>query len=126
MDSPGMSPSSPTLNTNDVASDLDSSMENELGTELDGPLSPGIWFLLSSFYLPSLLTVIHNYYFITALQGTIDKSLELPIDAAELANQASRLLDEHDFTEVLNKIPDEAFRELFNGMFTFAFMLNEI
>ncbi|GFU28369.1 INO80 complex subunit D [Nephila pilipes] len=45
--------------------------------------------------------------------GAIEKSLELPLDTAELANQASKLLDEHDFTEVLNKIPDDAFNDLF-------------
>uniref|UniRef100_T1JJY2 KANL2-like probable zinc-finger domain-containing protein n=1 Tax=Strigamia maritima TaxID=126957 RepID=T1JJY2_STRMM len=45
--------------------------------------------------------------------GSIEKSLELPLDTAELANQASRLLEEHDFTEVLNKIPDDAFNDLF-------------
>ncbi|KAG8175240.1 hypothetical protein JTE90_012608, partial [Oedothorax gibbosus] len=45
--------------------------------------------------------------------GAIDKTLELPIDTAELANQATKLLEEHDFTEVLNKIPDDAFNDLF-------------
>ncbi|KAG1682113.1 INO80 complex subunit D [Nymphon striatum] len=43
----------------------------------------------------------------------MENSLELPLDTAELANQASRLLEEHDFTEVLNKIPDDAFYDLF-------------
>lgn len=86
MSSSGLSPQTSPLDTDDVTNELGSPMESGLGSELDGPLSP----------------------------GTIDKSLGLPIDAAELANQASRLLEEHDFTEVLNKIPDEAFRELFN------------
>ncbi|GFY37671.1 INO80 complex subunit D [Trichonephila inaurata madagascariensis] len=45
--------------------------------------------------------------------GAIEKTLELPLDTAELANHASKLLDEHDFTEVLNKIPDDAFNDLF-------------
>lgn len=44
---------------------------------------------------------------------TIEKSLELPLDAAELANQATKLLEEHDFTEVLNKISDDAFSDFF-------------
>ncbi|XP_064471091.1 INO80 complex subunit D-like [Ornithodoros turicata] len=44
---------------------------------------------------------------------TIDKSLELPLDAAELASQATKLLEEHDFTEVLNKISDDAFSDFF-------------
>ncbi|CAL1276039.1 unnamed protein product [Larinioides sclopetarius] len=45
--------------------------------------------------------------------GAIEKTLELPLDTAELANQATKLLEEHDFTEVLNKIPDDAFNDLF-------------
>lgn len=48
--------------------------------------------------------------------GAIDKNLELPLDAAELANQASKLLEEHDFTDVLNKLPDDAFNDLFAGV----------
>ncbi|KAM7299019.1 hypothetical protein ISCGN_019586 [Ixodes scapularis] len=47
------------------------------------------------------------------LNDTIEKSLELPLDAAELANQATKLLEEHDFTEVLNKISDDAFSDFF-------------
>jgi hypothetical protein len=42
---------------------------------------------------------------------------ELPLDTAELANQASRLLEEHDLTNVLNQIPADAFNDLFTGMF---------
>ncbi|KDR14306.1 INO80 complex subunit D isoform X3 [Zootermopsis nevadensis] len=38
---------------------------------------------------------------------------ELPLDTAELANQASRLLEEHDLTNVLNQIPADAFNDLF-------------
>jgi hypothetical protein len=40
---------------------------------------------------------------------------ELPLDTAELANQASRLLEEHDLTNVLNQIPADAFNDLFTG-----------
>ncbi|KAK7867583.1 hypothetical protein R5R35_005283 [Gryllus longicercus] len=38
---------------------------------------------------------------------------ELPLDPVELANQASRLLEEHDLTNVLNQIPADAFNDLF-------------
>ncbi|XP_069700616.1 INO80 complex subunit D-like isoform X2 [Periplaneta americana] len=38
---------------------------------------------------------------------------ELPLDTAELANHASRLLEEHDLTNVLNQIPADAFNDLF-------------
>ncbi|XP_013789517.2 uncharacterized protein LOC106473381 [Limulus polyphemus] len=65
--------------------DLGGQLNSDLGSDLDEQLSP----------------------------GTIEKTLEFPLDAAELAHQASKLLEEHDFTEVLNKIPDEAFTELF-------------
>lgn len=57
--------------------------------------------------------------------GAIDKNLELPLDAAELANQASKLLEEHDFTEVLNKIPDDAFNDLFVGEYFLAMPIYE-
>ncbi|KAJ4448657.1 hypothetical protein ANN_00047, partial [Periplaneta americana] len=40
---------------------------------------------------------------------------ELPLDTAELANHASRLLEEHDLTNVLNQIPADAFNDLFTG-----------
>lgn len=60
-------------------------------------------------------------FFSSKILGAIDKNLELPLDAAELANQASKLLEEHDFTEVLNKIPDDAFNDLFVGKFLFSF-----
>ncbi|XP_076323206.1 LOW QUALITY PROTEIN: INO80 complex subunit D-like [Tachypleus tridentatus] len=65
--------------------DLGGQLNSELGSDLEEQFSP----------------------------GTIEKTLEFPLDAAELAHQASKLLEEHDFTEVLNKIPDEAFTELF-------------
>jgi energy-coupling factor transporter ATP-binding protein EcfA2 len=42
---------------------------------------------------------------------------ELPLDTAELANQASRLLEEHDLTNVLNQIPADAFNDLFTGTY---------
>ncbi|GIY51530.1 INO80 complex subunit D [Caerostris darwini] len=45
--------------------------------------------------------------------GAIEKSLGLQLDTADLANHATKLLEEHDFTEVLNKIPDDAFNDLF-------------
>ncbi|KAL5010417.1 hypothetical protein ScPMuIL_012722 [Solemya velum] len=41
-------------------------------------------------------------------QADIDKTLELPLE------QASRLLEEQDFQEVFNKLPDEAF-DIFSG-----------
>ena len=41
---------------------------------------------------------------------------ELPLDTADLANQASRLLEEHDLTNVLNQIPADAFNDLFTGV----------
>lgn len=37
---------------------------------------------------------------------------DLPL---ELANHATRLLEEHDFTNVLNHIPADAFNDLFTG-----------
>ncbi|XP_068081444.1 INO80 complex subunit D isoform X2 [Anabrus simplex] len=40
-------------------------------------------------------------------------SEELPLDPVELANQATRLLEEHDLTNVLNQIPEDAFNDLF-------------
>lgn len=43
---------------------------------------------------------------------------ELPLDPVELANQASRLLEEHDLTNVLNQIPADAFNDLFTGNVT--------
>lgn len=64
-----------------------------------------------------------NIIFFFKILGAIDKNLELPLDAAELANQASKLLEEHDFTEVLNKIPDDAFNDLFVGKFCFIFLI---
>ncbi|GAB6023000.1 INO80 complex subunit D [Chamberlinius hualienensis] len=85
MSTDAISPGTHNLDSS-VNSDLDGPLESDLGTDLDGQLSP----------------------------GTIDKTLELPMDAVELANHASRLLEEHDFSEVLNKIPDDAFQELFN------------
>lgn len=38
---------------------------------------------------------------------------ELPLDPVDLANQASRLLEEHELTNVLNQIPADAFNDLF-------------
>lgn len=88
-----MSPGPTELHAEDIAKDLDDHLDSDLGNDLEGTLSP----------------------------GSIEKSLELPLDTAELANQATRLLEEHDFTEVLNKIPDDAFNDLFteskNGEF---------
>lgn len=60
---------------------------------------------------------------------TIEKSLELPLDAAELANQATKLLEEHDFTEVLNKISDDAFSDFFAGnslLFVFSQYISSV
>lgn len=39
------------------------------------------------------------------------------LDPVELANQASRLLEEHDITNMLNQIPPDAFNDLFTGIF---------
>lgn len=39
----------------------------------------------------------------------LNKGLELPLE------QASRLLEEHDFQDVLNKIPDDTF-DMFSGI----------
>lgn len=61
------------------------------------------------------MLIMYLYFTFILFVGAIDKNLELPLDAAELANQASKLLEEHDFTEVLNKIPDDAFNDLFVG-----------
>lgn len=58
---------------------------------------------------PDLTSDLENQF----SPDTIEKSLELPLDAAELANQATKLLEEHDFTEVLNKISDDAFSDFF-------------
>lgn len=58
---------------------------------------------------PDLASDLENQF----SPDTIEKSLELPLDAAELANQATKLLEEHDFTEVLNKISDDAFSDFF-------------
>ncbi|XP_067123561.1 INO80 complex subunit D-like [Centruroides vittatus] len=69
-----------------LTKDLGGNIDTELATDLEEQFSP----------------------------GTIDKSLELPLDTVELANQATKLLEEHDFTEVLNKIPDDAFSDLFS------------
>lgn len=41
---------------------------------------------------------------------------DLPL---ELATQATRLLEEHDFTNVLNHIPADAFNDLFTGKINF-------
>lgn len=48
------------------------------------------------------------------LEGQLSPGTDLPLDAADLANQASHLLEEHDFTDVLNKIPEDAFNDLFS------------
>lgn len=50
----------------------------------------------------------------------MDKALELPLE------QASRLLEEHDFQDVFNKIPDDTF-DLFSGIvfFQFCYLLVE-
>lgn len=53
---------------------------------------------------------------------------DLPL---ELATQATRLLEEHDFTNVLNHIPADAFNDLFTGKMNFLnffidFVLNLI
>lgn len=37
------------------------------------------------------------------------------MDPTDLASQASRLLEEHDITSMLNQIPADAFTELFLG-----------
>lgn len=37
------------------------------------------------------------------------------LDPTELANQASRLLEEHDITSMLNQIPADAFNDIFLG-----------
>lgn len=73
------------MNTETVAKELVERIEPDLATDLENQFSP----------------------------DTIEKSLELPLDAAELANQATKLLEEHDFTEVLNKISDDAFSDFF-------------
>lgn len=74
------------MNAEAVAKELVERIEPDLATDLESQFSP----------------------------DTIEKSLELPLDAAELANQATKLLEEHDFTEVLNKISDDAFSDLFS------------
>lgn len=38
------------------------------------------------------------------------------LDPTELANQASRLLEEHDITSMLNQIPADAFNDIFLGI----------
>lgn len=48
-------------------------------------------------------------------EEVLEMAEELPLDTAELANQASRLLEEHDLTNVLNQIPADAFNDLFTG-----------
>lgn len=73
------------INADTVAKELVERIEPDLATDLENQFSP----------------------------DTIEKSLELPLDAAELANQATKLLEEHDFTEVLNKISDDAFSDFF-------------
>lgn len=73
------------INTETVAKELVERIEPDLATDLENQFSP----------------------------DTIEKSLELPLDAAELASQATKLLEEHDFTEVLNKISDDAFSDFF-------------
>ncbi|PNF20232.1 hypothetical protein B7P43_G16187 [Cryptotermes secundus] len=53
-------------------------------------------------------------------EEVLEMAEELPLDTAELANQASRLLEEHDLTNVLNQIPADAFNDLFtdkNGQY---------
>jgi len=37
------------------------------------------------------------------------------LDIANLATQASRLLEEHDLNNVLNHIPPDAFNDFFTG-----------
>lgn len=74
------------MNAEAVAKELVERIEPDLASDLENQFSP----------------------------DTIEKSLELPLDAAELANQATKLLEEHDFTEVLNKISDDAFSDLFS------------
>uniref|UniRef100_A0A1E1XD43 Putative ino80 complex subunit d n=1 Tax=Amblyomma aureolatum TaxID=187763 RepID=A0A1E1XD43_9ACAR len=73
------------IGTETVAKELVERIEPDLASDLENQFSP----------------------------DTIEKSLELPLDAAELANQATKLLEEHDFTEVLNKISDDAFSDFF-------------
>lgn len=73
------------IGTDTVAKELVDRIEPDLASDLENQFSP----------------------------DTIEKSLELPLDAAELANQATKLLEEHDFTEVLNKISDDAFSDFF-------------
>lgn len=73
------------INSETVAKELVERIEPDLATDLENQFSP----------------------------DTIEKSLELPLDAAELASQATKLLEEHDFTEVLNKISDDAFSDFF-------------
>ncbi|XP_035224250.1 INO80 complex subunit D-like isoform X2 [Stegodyphus dumicola] len=79
-----MKPTEAVLSVPDLSKDLNGQLHSELESDLEA-FSP----------------------------GAIEKTLELPLDTAELANQATKLLEEHDFTEVLNKIPDDAFNDLF-------------
>jgi hypothetical protein len=49
----------------------------------------------------------------------LNKGLELPLE------QASRLLEEQDFQDVLNKIPDETF-DMFSGIYNLKNIQNAV
>ncbi|PSN38483.1 hypothetical protein C0J52_15872 [Blattella germanica] len=55
----------------------------------------------------------HQHVEVEIEEEVLAMAEELPLDTAELANQASRLLEEHDLTNVLNQIPADAFNDLF-------------
>jgi len=58
---------------------------------------------------------VRSFSDVAAVDVGVEEVLDLPLDATDLAEQASRLLEEHDLNNVLNQIPADAFNDLFIG-----------
>lgn len=59
------------------------------------------------------------------IKQEVEEALEMAtFDPVELAQQATRLLEEHDLTNVLNQIPADAFNDLFTGEL-YDYLMNE-
>lgn len=69
-----------------------------------------MWYIIKIVFV---LTVGSN---IITNEGEVGDEVLAGLDATDLANHASRLLDDHDdITSVFSQIPVDAFNDLFTG-----------
>lgn len=71
-----------------------------------------MWYIINIVFVLTVgSTIITN-------EGEVGDEVLAGLDAADLANHASRLLDDHDdITSVFSQIPVDAFNDLFTGWY---------